>query len=357
MLLTFIRDNRAELIRMARERLRARLAPRATTEELETGVPLFLNQFCDVLAATAPEGRVPATPAINASAAAHGKESLRRGFTVAQVVQDYGDICQTVTELADQRGVAVGPNDFHLLNLCLDNAVAQAVTEYSRQRDVSRATAEVERLGFLAHELRNLISTATMAFQILEAGSVAINGNTGGLLKRSLQGLRELVDRSLAEVRLESGQHLPTRVIVAELIEELEVAASLDARSKGIDLTVVLLEYGVAVMVDRQLLASAVANLLQNAFKFTPAKGHVGLSSRREGDRVFIEVSDGCSGLPQEQIADLFKPFDRRGADKTGLGLGLAITHKSVTANGGEIRVRNLPGKGCLFTIELPIAP
>jgi len=334
-----------------------RSAPRATTSELEQGVPLFLTQFCELLAATVPDGRAPPTPAIDASAVAHGKESLRRGFTIAQVVQDYGDICQAITELADIRTLEVGPNDFHLLNLCLDNAVAQAVTEYSRQRELNRATEEVERLGFLAHELRNLISTATMAFQILEGGTVAINGNTGGLLKRSLRGLRDLVDRSLAEVRLEAGQPLRTRVVVAEFIEELEIGAALDAKAKNIDLTVKLADYEIAVLADQQLLASAVANLLQNAFKFTPVHGHVALRSRREGNRLFIEVEDECGGLPPGKVDDLFRPFDRRGVDKSGLGLGLAITRRSVSANGGEIRVKDLPGKGCRFTIDLPIAP
>jgi signal transduction histidine kinase len=354
MLLEFIKKNRSELIRRTREKVRSRSAPRATPEEIENGVPLFLTQFVELLAATKAES--PRTPAIDTTASRRGGDLLKRGFTIAQVVRDYGDICQAVTELAGEQAKQFATGEFQVLNLCLDNAIAEAVTEYSRQREQNIAGAEVERLGFLAHELRNLISTATMAFQVLRGGTVGIAGSTGGVLERSLTGLRDLVDRSMAEVRLTGGQHSRTRVLLAEFIEEIEVAASLDARKRNVDLTVAPVEYGIAVEADRQLLASAVSNLLQNAFKFTHARGHVSLRARKKGDRILIEVQDECGGLPPGKAEELLRPFERRGNDKTGLGLGLAISRRSVGANGGEIHVENTPGKGCVFTIELPIA-
>lgn len=355
MLLEFILENRAELIRRTREKVQARSAPRATPEEIERGVPLFLNQFTDLLKATQPQAS-PRTPAINTTATRRGNELLRRGFSIAQVVHDYGDICQAVTELAGNYSKQFDTSEFHLLNLCLDNAIAEAVTEYSRQRDQDVAEKEVERLGFLAHELRNLVSTATMSFEVLKGGTVAIGGTTGAVLDRTLGALRHLVDRSMAEVRLATGQQRRTRVMLAEFIEEIEVGASLDAKARKIDLTISPIGYGIAVEADRQLLASAVSNLLQNAFKFSPAGGHVSLRARTKADRVLIEVEDECGGLPPGKAEELFRPFERRGADETGLGLGLAITRKSVGASGGQIHVESKPGKGCVFTIELPIA-
>ncbi len=361
MLLEFISKNRSELIRRTREKVRSRSSPRATPEELESGVPLFLSQFTDLLAATHVlldahvDKMSAATPALG-RAAKHGNELLKRGFTIAQVVHDYGDVCQAITELAGEQKAQFSTAEFHLLNLCLDNAIAEAVTEYSRQREQNIADAEVERLGYFAHELRNHLSTATMAFQVLRGGTVAIGGSTGAVLERSLTGLRDVVDRSLAEVRLTSGQHPRTRVVLADFIEEIEVSASLDAKTRNIDLTVEPVKNGVAVEVDSHLLASAVSNLLQNAFKFTHARGHVSLRARKKGDRVLIEVEDECGGLPPGKAEELFRPFERRGTDKSGLGLGLAITRRSVDVNGGDIRVENMPGKGCVFTIGLPIA-
>lgn len=91
-------------------------------------------------------------------------------------------------------------------------------------------------------------------------------------------------------------------------------------------------------------------------FKFTRRHGHVWLRARRNDDRILIEVEDECGGLPPDKQQALFQPFTRRGLDQTGMGLGLAISRQGVRANGGDIYLRNLPGKGCVFTIELPVA-
>ena len=173
------------------------IAPRATPDELENGVPLFLNQFGEALRGEVNRS-LPSTAAITASATKHGSDLLRKGFTIAQVVHDYGDICQAVTELAVEQKHTISSEQFHSLNLCLDSAIAGAVTEYSRQREQNIGDEEVERLGFLAHELRNKISAALVAYQVLLRGTVGIAGTMGILLGRSLTGINELVNRSLS---------------------------------------------------------------------------------------------------------------------------------------------------------------
>jgi signal transduction histidine kinase len=108
---------------------------------------------------------------------------------------------------------------------------------------------------------------------------------------------------------------------------------------------------------DRQILAAAVANLLQNAFKFTPTYGKVVLTTSATADRVLFEVEDECGGLPPGKPEDLFRSFEQRSSDRTGLGLGLSICLKAAKANGGRITVRDVPGKGCVFTLDLPRQP
>ena len=141
-----------------------------------------------------------------------------------------------------------------------------------------------------------------------------------------------------------------------EFVEEIEVGASMEAIARNLTLAVTPVNRGIDVVADRQLLAAAVANLLQNAFKFTRPKGSVSLNTSSTKDRVLIEVEDQCGGLPPGAANDIFRPFSQRSANRTGLGLGLSISRKSVEAIGGEIRVRDLPGVGCVFTIDLPIA-
>jgi hypothetical protein len=105
---------------------------------------------------------------------------------------------------------------------------------------------------------------------------------------------------------------------------------------------------------DREILAAALSNLLHNAFKFTQKESCVSLVVRVAGDRVLFEVEDECGGLPPGSAEDLLRPFEQRGLDRTGLGLGLSICVKAAKANGGELHVRDLPGKGCVFTLDLP---
>lgn len=351
MLHEFIKSNRGEIVSRARSKVAERPAPRPTEHELTNGVPLFLDQLVERL-----RNASPSNGEIGVSATAHGKEMLRHGFSVAQVVQGYGDVCQVVTELALEMGAHIPTEDFQTLNRCLDTATADAVSEFEHQRDRTMSDRESERMGFLAHELRNQLNSAVMAFDILKRGSVGIGGSTGAVLSRSLGRLRETIDRALAEVRLESGVRALTRVRLSDFIDEVEVGATFEANTAGVALTITRGEDGAEVDVDHHILASAVGNLLQNAFKFTRDGNGVTLRTRATASQVFIEVEDACGGLPPGGAEALFRPYVQRGADRSGLGLGLTISRRGVEASGGEIHVRDLPRRGCVFTIELPRA-
>jgi signal transduction histidine kinase len=111
------------------------------------------------------------------------------------------------------------------------------------------------------------------------------------------------------------------------------------------------------VKADRQILAAAIANLLQNAFKFSRPGTTVSLRARCVDSRVLIEIEDECGGLPPGQTEALLQPFVQQGTDRTGLGLGLSICSKAMKAISGDLRIRDLPGKGCIFTIDLPRLP
>lgn len=352
MLFEFIVTNRDEIIRRCRAKVAGRSNPPPTDAELDYGVPVFLDQLLDIL-----KGRTSNSAEINKTALQHGHDLLLRGFTVSQVVHDYGDVCQAITELAVETDAPIAADDFRTLNRCLDDAMASAVTEYGRARNAATVETENardnERLGFFVHELRNLTNTSMMAFHVLRTGNVGVGGSTGTVLHRSLLRTAALIDRSMVEVRLTEGIQKQEPLLVAELIEELTPSATLEADAKGIMLNVVPVEDGAAVNADRQILAAVVGNLLQNAFKFTrPRSGALRVGVNAE--RVLIEVQDECGGLQQRDADDLFKPFEQRSADRTGLGLGLAFSRWGIEANNGRIHARSLPNVGCIFTIDLP---
>jgi signal transduction histidine kinase len=108
---------------------------------------------------------------------------------------------------------------------------------------------------------------------------------------------------------------------------------------------------------DRQVLAAVMGNLLQNAFKFTRKGSCVTLRVHASRERVMMEVEDECGGLPGADVEELFRPFEQRSRDRTGLGLGLAFSRWATEANGGLIYAHNLPEKGCVFVVDLPRSP
>ena len=349
MLHEFLTAKREEILARTQGKAAARALPGATEVELRYGVPHFLGQLTETLR-NSESGSVE----MSAGAAKHGSEMLRLGFPVDRVVHDYGDVCQAVTELAFELDAPITVEEFHTLNGCLDDAIAQAVTVYGQMREKSLSEQGAERARRFAHEMRSKLSVTILAFSMLKSGEVPLRGSVGALLDRSLKGLNDLIDRLLIEVRLSSTVQPRETIVLAEFIEEIELAASTAAKSRDLRLTVEPIESGIAVDGDRALLAAAVANLLQNAVNFTPEHGRVRVRTHAAAGRVLIDIEDECGGLPPGELETVFRPFQQCGTDRTGVGLGLSISRLGVQLTGGDIRVRDVPGTGCVFTVDLP---
>ena len=366
----FLTNNREELVTRCTSKVAQRPWRAATELQLANGIPMFLDQLIRTFAAedadspadsiriSGPSGGDSlALSEMGVSATAHGKELLRLGYTVDQVVHDYGDLCQAITDLAFERNAPLAVAEFRTLNRCLDNAIADAVTEFSFQRDTQIALQQSldasERFGFLVHELRNSLGTATLAIHALELGNMTVGGATGAVLKRSLAAMGTLISRALAEVRSGVPEQRQT-FSVALFIHEAETAAQLIASAAGCAFRVPTVDALLAIRGNRELLLAALANLLQNAFKFTHPHTDIGLKAYELGEHILIEVEDRCGGLPPGSAEKMFAPFNQHGHDKSGLGLGLSIARQSVEADFGTLTVRDVPGTGCVFAICLP---
>ena len=125
------------------------------------------------------------------------------------------------------------------------------------------------------------------------------------------------------------------------------------ARARNLSFTVTPVASDLEVDADRSLLAGAVMNLLTNAFKFTAPRSHVWLRTSATSDRVILDVEDQCGGLSEPDPETLFAPWSQQSSDKHGLGLGLPLVRRSIQALDGEVDVTNLPGEGCVFSIQL----
>lgn len=356
MLYEFVTFNRDEIIRRCRAKVAARSSPPPTIAEIDHGVPLFLDQLVHAL-----QRGVASSAEICETALLHGQDLLRQGFTVSQLVHGYGDVCQSITELALETNAPIATEDFRVLNGCLDNAIAGAVTEFGREQKVSPlhggAPHEVEASGFFVHELRNLLNTALVAFEVVKAGNVGVSGSTGTVLHRNLRGACDLVARSIAGIRLTQGAQDPERLLISQFVADLTESATLAANAQGVTLNVLPVVDGVMVEADKQTLTAVVMNVLQNAIKFTRPRTTVTLRVRPSAERVLIEIQDECGGLPRGDIDDLFRPFEQRGVNRTGLGLGLPFSRLATELNHGRLYAVNLPEVGCIFTIDLPRCP
>lgn len=368
----FLSNNRDELIARCMAKVAERPRRAATAEQLKNGIPLFLEQLIRTLHAEedgeaweslkisgASGGDVRSLSEIGVGATAHGKQLMDLGYTVDQVVHDYGDLCQAITDLAVERDAPVSVDEFRTLNRCLDNGIADAVSSFSSQRDerveAKKSAEDIERLGFLAHELHDSLQTATLAFAALQTGNLSVTGATGGVLKRSLTALTTLVESTLTEVRFKTHAQQRPVFSLASFIADAKNVAALDASARGRAFVVAEVDPHLAIAGNRDLLLAALANLLHNAFKFSRGHSDVSLSAYAVAERVSIDVKDSCGGLPTGSADTMFMPFTQGGDDQFALGLGLFIARQSVEADGGGLSVRDVPGVGCVFTISLPL--
>lgn len=372
MMHVFLANNHEELIARCKAKVAQRPHRAATEAQLRNGIPIFLEQLKKTLQAEegddsgaslrisgASGGNSATLSEMGVSATAHGKQLLELGFSVDQVVHDYGDLCQAITDLAVERDAPFGINEFRTLNRCLDNAIADAVTEFSFQRDASIARKQHddvnERVGFLVHELRNSLSAAALAVAALELGNLSLTGATGGVLKRALTAMKKLVDASVEDVRSRAVPSPDRRVFfLAPFIADAVRTAGLYVQASGCSFTVAPTDPTIEITADRGRMLGVLGNLLQNAFKFTQPGTEVALNAFSFGHFVNIEVKDHCGGLPPGSTDRMFAPFTQRSMDKSGLGLGLSIARQGVEAEGGILSVKDLPGSGCVFTISLP---
>jgi signal transduction histidine kinase len=370
----FLANNRDALIARCKAKVALRSHRAATTAQIANGIPLFLDQLIKTLEAEqdgelaesvkisgAAGGDEPTSSEMGIGAAAHGKQLLALGYTVDQVVHDYGDLCQAITDLAVERDAPFAVDQFRTLNRCLDNAIAGAVTEFSQLRDAVVVQHQAEesnvRLGLLVHELRNSLHSATLALTALEAGSLPVAGSTGAVLKRSLAAMAALLTRAVEEVRAKAAAPSQCETFsLAAFIAEAESVALLHAMARGCALVVHPADPLLTVRGNRELLMAALVNLLHNALKFTRPNTSISLAVRATEALVYIDVEDCCGGLPAGSMELMFRPFTQRNEDRSGLGLGLSIARRYVEADGGALAVHNLPGKGCVFTMSIPRA-
>ena len=357
--LTDLRGLLAERRTSILERWTQRIAREHVEKDLSRGelwdhLPRF---FDDVLTALnngegAGEETVVAKP--SEASAEHGTQRLRVGFDLVEVLREYEILSECILDEVEAVGGQISIRAFRRVHRLLNAGRAQAISAYIERRDLDMTRTHSQHVAFIAHELRTPLMAAFLAVTALRKNQRSEDEWALGILTRNLYGLRELIDQVLTADRL--GGEIPLRresFDLRPLLEQLVAEVRLAAQQHQVDITLQAPQT-LQFSGDQRLLRSAIGNILGNAVKFTHEGSMITVRAGRHRSRMTLEVEDACGGLPEGNTALLFEPFVQQGEDRSGFGLGLAIVKQALEAHGGQVSVRNIPGKGCVFALHLP---
>jgi hypothetical protein len=295
-----------------------------------------------------------ATSAWAAVAREHGITRVRIGFDISQLVHEFIVLRRVIGEIADRDPELAAAKE--LVADIVEAAIAAAVQAYVDARDVEARRAQAESIGFLTHELRNPLTAAALTASKLRHQVSPEQTKPVETLQRHLARLNQLIDSVLLTERLEAGEVIAKAVDVelAPLIEGAVEAARKVAEAKKVGFRAHY-DPGVTARLDPVLTQSAVANLADNAVKYTD-EGEVEIAVQNRPDELVVDVRDSCPGISPEELRTIFEPFKRGRNAKGGTGLGLAIARRAVEAQGGSISAQSFSRVGCQFSIRLPKA-
>ena len=349
-LFALLKDKRQALLDCWGQRIRASITgaslPRS---ELMDQMPAFV---VEIIAALNPDATPQPTASDNAEE--HGAQRLRLGFDVSEVVREYGLLHECILDMAQEARLMPSVHEQRVVLRWINAGIADAIAQYSKERDVELQRQASEHLGFIAHELRNPISAAMLSFRRLMTGPLAQGGRAVEQLDRGLKRTLDIINATLEHASMKLGvEPKLERVALLPFLVEAEMDAGAEAQARQIEIKVSA-PPELEIRVDPRLLKSAVSNLLHNAVKFSHPGSSVSVLAARAPGHVTIDVADACGGLPPGKVEELFAPLVQRGDNRSGYGLGLAIAMHAVQAHGGTIEVRDIPGTGCVFSIRLP---
>jgi len=354
----FIEAEREHLTQRWVDQLFATTAPDSLNrEDVIDSLREFLDEIIAALRREQGFHQHTHTAITSALAKGHGKQRFAMGYDIAAMVREYGTLRDVLFQLMDERGLTPTVRELRVLSKYLHSAIADAASQHALERDAELQRQAAQHMSFLAHELRNPLASARLALASLERKGLLPKAPPVTVLTQSLERVDTLISNALTEMRLRAlPAPLREPVGLEELLRELEAELAMDLETKGMRLHIEV-SVGLALMADRKPLYSALSNLVRNAVKFSREGATIHLRAQEAGKRMRLDVEDECGGLPKGRMQALFNPFVQVGKDRSGFGLGLAITKQAIEAHGGELRVHNLPGKGCIFVLDMPTDP
>jgi signal transduction histidine kinase len=371
----FIRNNKDEIVheweRFARTCLPA--AEGMQPEELR-------NHAADLLAFIATDMDTPQTGSEQASkswghaarsdadtdAERHAILRVADGFTIEQVVGEFRALRASVLHMGAEKPLDPHSEEITRFNECIDQLLAESVVrhaEMSAERVRRESRQKDEFISALSHELRNPVGAISSAVQVLNVrGSTdPVSARAVDILTRQTGHLARLLDDILDVARISRGrvtlkmEPVDLRGCVQDavegnkqLFEEMEHDISVDMPSEP-----------VIMHIDCTRVAQVLANLINNAAKYSPPRSTLRVALQLRSDEAEIAVCDNGIGIEPHLLPHMFEAFyisDSGNHGKRGLGIGLWLSRQLIEMQGGRITVHSDgPGTGAVFRIRLPI--
>ncbi|MGW1084874.1 sensor histidine kinase [Streptomyces sp. NPDC002596] len=246
-----------------------------------------------------------------------------------------------------------------LASLARELAATSAKLDSSRERERALETSRRELVAWISHDLRTPLAGLRAMSEALEDGMAADSGRYLRQIRTEVERMNDMVGDLFELSRIHAGSLTltPARISVYDLVGDALAGADPLAREHGVRLVGDRID-PVPVEVDSKEMSRVLGNLLINAIRRTPADGTVAVAAQRADGAVVLSVTDGCGGIPEEDLPRVFDTGWRGSHARTppaGAGLGLAIVRGIVEAHEGRAEVRNVRG-GCCFEVTLPVA-
>lgn len=364
-------DQLAELIKMERDALltnwrdQVRQLPSARDLDppaVNNHIPEFLDQLVSALQSKSDQA-IPKALA-EGSPPAHGLQRLREGFDLQEVVAEYNILRNAIHDLAENNGLSLQGEPFHIINRLLDQAIGLAVQKYATQRALDLQRQREEYLAFAAHDLRTPLNAIAVTARVLELtyrqpSTQAETAQMLEILGRNVQHLQKLIEKIIEEntsLRTETGLKLERRrfelwPLVETLIHDLRPVAETGSTQLINDVP-----HNLVVDADASLLHRVFQNLIGNAIKYT-LRGEVRVGARKldKGEDIECWVSDNGAGIPKARLETVFDEPKTDSQKESRSGLGLAIVKTFIEAHGGKITVESKVALGSTFRFTLPV--
>jgi len=240
-----------------------------------------------------------------------------------------------------------------------------ALTIRATDREARLAQAKSTFVANVSHELKTPLSLISLFSEILELGRVDNEDKKAeyyGIIRHESRRLNKTIDNILDFSRIEAGRKTYELVDgdIAEVIDNVLSTHRYQIINSGFDIQTDIQPDLPSILIDRDAIAQAIANLLDNAIKYSGKVKQISITARVIGSELSIVVADHGVGIPRAEQAKVFEKFYRVGNglvhDVKGSGLGLSLVKHIIEAHNGTISVESDMGKGTRFTILLPLA-